>query len=811
MRCKRALAFFVFLFGVLNYITVLASDIQTMGVVVVDNEAVASVLRARLRGAGAPVFIINNISRGISQGDIIRFSDRAVLIDEQVWQMLRSEEILSRLRGLRIITLRARKSGEVWQSRSNVVRGDTERKGYLLGGEILEIFEEYFGTSPSRGEIVLTFDGNSMALVTTESFLANLRYSRVRRIGPVSRPEIISNPPSGRIFTNNDFFWQVWAVDPSNPSADIRYSLIGTLHEGLVWNPQRHAIEGVPTEGGLRQLTVLATNPANRSDTLVFDLDIRNNSPPQIYSVYPKEVAAGTQVSFKVSVLDFDHTFEEIQVKAEYNNVAGLEFLNDSLLFTWSVPDTIDSAKVSFFLAAKDMANALAIKNFNITVLSPERILKRKAVKFNFPVDTLIQKHTYMWLDTLWTTAGIRILDIAGSDSTTFEAEGGRLLIIPSSVGYHTLVFKVLVEDTEVSVVKNIPVKKNKPPIFKTMLSTHKISQGYPLYYKPYAKDLENDVVAIRHSNFQTTSENNSGNEGTVFKLNTERVGLHFVEFEAKDEFGNASHQLVKYEVVQRDNIKNEVTISNLYSTNWNVSYTSGWWRIGLFSTNPLNFIEGWDFGHIDAPMAYIGVNFLNRLTTKREDDFFFLSAGLNLRNRGPRVIGGGIVVGADVKYSPGENTNWSFEARAQFAAKQIILIVDTTNVTAEELEEIWHNIQVAGGGELNPQTNILELLSQGYPPLRRLLDEYGDRNNVVLHLDASTLYNFGFGFSAGPAVLMEVLVNSEEIYRQHIGAKFKHSLGISRFRVENNLMTGYDPINDTMRVFWGFKIAVKI
>ena len=61
-----------------------------MGVVLLTSQPTADMFSQRFSAQGLPLFYISDINKGVSQGDIIRFRNKAVLIDGDVWQTMQN-------------------------------------------------------------------------------------------------------------------------------------------------------------------------------------------------------------------------------------------------------------------------------------------------------------------------------------------------------------------------------------------------------------------------------------------------------------------------------------------------------------------------------------------------------------------------------------------------------------------------------------------------------------------------------------------------------------------------------------------------
>jgi hypothetical protein len=95
--------------------------------------------------------LVHDLTAGLSQGDIMRFADRAVLVDPDVWNTLQAEGALAKLRSAPLVRVQGQTRGTSWEQRAGLVKGENERKAFKLGAELIRVFEETFGTTPVRG------------------------------------------------------------------------------------------------------------------------------------------------------------------------------------------------------------------------------------------------------------------------------------------------------------------------------------------------------------------------------------------------------------------------------------------------------------------------------------------------------------------------------------------------------------------------------------------------------------------------------------------------------------------------------------
>lgn len=375
---KGVLVFLHLLFVVLFSVSGARNEpLAHVGLAYLDDQPLASQFAQRLLAEGKPIFYISNISRGVSQGDIIRFRDKAVLIDGDIWQTMKSMGILSRLKNIPIMTLTAKARSEVWASRSDQVSGSKEKKGYTLGRELLKIFEDYFGKTPSHSEMVIKFSGSHMTLVAPEQLMNELRFVNVVRVQQNrEKPSFITEEPESRLFAGHPFSWQIWAVDPIEPSGQLTYGCSSRLPPGLAWNGSSHTLSGTPTQAGSFPLTFTVSNSRKQRVTFSCSLRVVENSAPRIGVKVYDMVFGGTHLSIEPFIADAEHLPGEIEVRL-FNQPEGMEINQNTGNIEWDIPQFLKDTTVSFVVAARDPLKAVAREKVSFMILSPADATRR--------------------------------------------------------------------------------------------------------------------------------------------------------------------------------------------------------------------------------------------------------------------------------------------------------------------------------------------------------------------------------------------------------------------------------------------------
>jgi hypothetical protein len=179
------------------------------GLITVTDTEVGSRLAARFKAKGQPVFLVHDVNAGLSQNDIMRFSDRAVLVDADVWSTLQAEGALDKLRASPLIRVQGRATSASWAERAELVSGERQKKTFKLGAEILRVMEENFGGAPLENQMTLVFERGQLTLLAAAGLMEQLKFYPVRRVLPSGSPRIVSVPPDSNQFTGRPFEFQI--------------------------------------------------------------------------------------------------------------------------------------------------------------------------------------------------------------------------------------------------------------------------------------------------------------------------------------------------------------------------------------------------------------------------------------------------------------------------------------------------------------------------------------------------------------------------------------------------------------------------
>lgn len=315
-----------------------ASALGSFGLATLPDAAAGDRLAARFRAHGRPVFLIGNLSLGLQPGDIMRFPDRAVLIDGDVWQTLKSEGALAGLRVAPVVRVKARAAKDAWSARSKVVKGD-ERKAYELGERLLRSMDGVMPMLPDGQKLSLSFEAGQMVLMVPPGFLEKFRLPRgegdqaktpetVAARLPQGAPRIVFALPNS-VLVGKPLRLEAWALDDSGgPTNDIQLSCLGPIPPGLTWNPTTRVLQGTPSVAGSSRLVLRAQGPGGL-DSLAFDLVVRRNHPP-FFQNAPESAYPGMAWSFRPAPGDSDHPLSALRIvprslppKARWDSLTG--------------------------------------------------------------------------------------------------------------------------------------------------------------------------------------------------------------------------------------------------------------------------------------------------------------------------------------------------------------------------------------------------------------------------------------------------------------------------------------------------------
>lgn len=252
-----------------------APQVGTFAVATLRDDAVASRLRARFKAIGPPLFLLGRPLSGLQQGDIIRFGDKVVLVDADVWQTLAAEGALRALRHAPVFRVAAGSDPAAWTNRSKLDPDRREKKLYEIGAALLKTLRATVGVPPEGQNIHLGFENGEMVLMAPANFLESIRTVGVdvappkEKSIPRGRPRWVNRPSKDTFELGESLEWTGWAVDDSGGATNsYRYSQWGPIPAGLVWDPVRRRLNGVWKTTGSWHLSFVVWDGKGGADTL---------------------------------------------------------------------------------------------------------------------------------------------------------------------------------------------------------------------------------------------------------------------------------------------------------------------------------------------------------------------------------------------------------------------------------------------------------------------------------------------------------------------------------------------------------------
>jgi len=143
------------------------------GLITLSDKAAGARLAGRFKAKGQPVFLVHDLDAGLGQNDIMRFSDKAVLIDGAVWATLQAEGALDKLQAAPVVRVQGRANSSSWEQRANLVTGERQRKAFKLGTELLRTVEENFADAPLEGQLTVLFERGHLTLLARTNCWTN--------------------------------------------------------------------------------------------------------------------------------------------------------------------------------------------------------------------------------------------------------------------------------------------------------------------------------------------------------------------------------------------------------------------------------------------------------------------------------------------------------------------------------------------------------------------------------------------------------------------------------------------------------------
>jgi hypothetical protein len=217
-RCLLITVFFSLISVSLNA----DEQLKYYGTSTINDSSAAVRLRSRFQASGTPVFLINNVRIGLTKGDILRFADKAVLIDGNVWQTLKNDSILQSLPPVKILAQRAGSASSYWKDNSVTAKTREQINIFALGSRLLNVFENDFNGIPDSQGIFLQFNGKDVVLAAPAPLLKNLKPAVLNKTSPIPEKidsaaplsydtllELLVNPPWDTLVCGRRYSWNI--------------------------------------------------------------------------------------------------------------------------------------------------------------------------------------------------------------------------------------------------------------------------------------------------------------------------------------------------------------------------------------------------------------------------------------------------------------------------------------------------------------------------------------------------------------------------------------------------------------------------
>lgn len=766
------------------------------GLVTLADTEIGNRLAARFKAKGQPVFLVHDVNAGLSRNDIMRFSDRAVLVDAEVWATLQAEGALEKIRSSPLIRVQGRATAASWTQRAELVTSDRQKKAFKLGAEILRVLEENFGGAPLENQMTLVFEQGHLTLLASSGLMDQLSFHAVRRVQPDGAPIIVSLPPDSNQFVRQPFEYRIWAVDPANPSGTLTYSLQGTLPPGLAWDAERHALRGVPTAAGRWKLTAVARNPDNRRDTMSFVLRFRINEAPMTPTPPRPTAQAGQEWAYTPRLVDADHPGYALRI-VPVTLPKGMRFDADSGTFRWKPDSSLEGTRHAFSFRVEDELGARRAYNYDLRVTKDDGVLLTEGVRIDLPWDTLMRGRAYVWRTTAirsaWAGQNIRLNGITGPDSTRYEND--TLFLRPMQAGIAQLDFDFTVQGVPTVQTILLPVQDDSPPVFLTELGQWKTRVGDPpRYYRPIAVDPEGERVTLTA---EIPEKSPLVWDGRRLLHDPKRPGVYTARFIARDAGGKAAEQWIAFDT-ERERA-GAAWILEAHTQGSYTAYTAtrdfGTGRFGVYSPNFTDFYKTSSYWFDkELPFFFIGGNLMGRAAEAR-GRVLWTDLGFSLGM--PRVgfYTSGLYLRLNGEWHfPNSPLSWiEMEARAH--VHQAIAATDSGTLSRlfKDTTDIISRDSISHDGILST------VLRHGYRD-----------DNMRVHFRLEALGPILWGFYAGPSLWREDMPMKES-HLQWMGGAVRYRFSRYADVYQATYRLGWTPGGKDVKPGWSWYATLRM
>jgi len=704
------------------------APLGAFAVATVADQAVVARLQARFHATGAPVFLLGSPVSGVQQGDILRFSDKAFLVDADVWQTLSAEGALRALRQSPVVRVQAAANPSAWNARSKIVSSVREKKLYEFGAALLKSLEQSMGGVPTGQKLFLSLEGGQLVLVAPASFLDRLRAgpaASAQAHVPRGRPRWVSPSPPDSLWVGQKLTWTAWAVDDSGgPTADLVFGRLGDLPAGLVWDEDSRTLQGAPLDTGssVVKWTVVG---ARGGDTLVWRPVVRRPAPPRLEG-QPVSPRCGGNWSFAPVPWSSRWPGSALKV-APIQLPTGARWDSAAMSVSWSPRDSgTDGTKsvcgktVEVGFRVVDPAGATGTRTWSLRVQRRRDLISSDGLLVELPWDTLLERRWYTWdpgrVRSDWEDAGIALDSVEGDGEVSWN---GRVLVFrPARAG--RMEFRFVFSDHGVSRVVELskPVKPYLPPVFLSRSGGSGVAEGSVRSYRPVAVDPQGGPI-------QLFAEIPPGApmawDGRDLVVSPKGTGTWAARLEARDTLDQVAEQWVDFRSQAGSNPV--VTVRHRWEAGtapWEAEMSLGSGRIGLFVPD-LDRMFGWtSLVRQDWPFVYGGMDFLGA-DERRKGNALGGDLGLTLRVPNSDILTGGVMARIVATASARPDLPWSFEGEVLAWLNQGILLTDSGGFMK------LTRAQAGGGYDTTGDAGFGKALSEIET------DEFARKNLVVL------------------------------------------------------------------------------
>jgi hypothetical protein len=753
------------------------------GVATLPDGAVAARLASRFKATGSPVFLIGNPAQGLQPGDIVRFKDRAVLIDADVWQSLRADGALAALKIAPVVRVKAAANPAAWAGRAKAVPAGKERRAYELGEQLLRVFQKSFASTPDGQKLFLTFENGQLVLSAPPGFIDNLRTGKLENSAPgedahpaSGMPHFASTAP-GLAFLGRPFRWDAWAVDLSGgPTRDLQVELSGSLPPGLVWDRQSHRLSGTPTQEGRWPLVVRASN-ASGTDSLAFPLAVVRHVPPR-FAAGPGPAEPGRPWSFRPEVLDSLHPLRDVAVRAS-GLPPGMAWDSIGQVLSWTPPDSLLGRTVGIGLCARDLLGDSACVRWDVPVRRPDLAVSSEGLRPVLPWDSLTAGHVYRWrlssLKARWAREGASLRAAVSDDS--LGVTDSVLELRPTRPGTYRISLAAEREGKTDSVKLALGVRQDLPPRFLSRLESDSLRCEQGASYRPVAVDPEGDPVRL---SVVLPPGSPILWDGERLVLPPGHPGQQHAQVVAADPYGHESRQDVDWFV---DPSGKGLFLEGRDEDGiglWSLGTDLGPGRIGLF-TPRLGQLDVGDRLGMELPYLFLGVNFL-----RTRQDRLTLDAGVTARSPADHVFTGGGMARLQGSFVRTVGIPWKCDLDVTGWIDQAILVADTSGSRIVSLA--WANYNA------NPAWNLDEVESyrtSWWPAIEKARQDQIRRDNSVVLGRLELLAGVEPWAWVGPSTWVEARpqLNQAEMFA---GLAAKSDVRLGPVRLSPYLRAGY-------------------